>query len=460
MEHPWLLEQCKIVQSDPDSHLDLWAREHYKSTIITFGLTIQDVLSSHGEGSLSEKEKTIGIFSHTRSISKKFLRQIKLELERNRILREDFPDVLYWNPDKESPLWSLDAGLVVKRQSNPKESTIEAWGVVDSQPTSAHFDVLVYDDIVTRDSVTTPDMIERTTSALELSYNLGANGGTMRFIGTRYHFNDTYRTLMDRGTAIARVKPATEDGTYEGEPVLLTKDALKRKLRDQGIYTFSCQMLQNPLADRSMGFHRDWLKFYERDDSERWLDHNRYILADPANEKKRNSDRTAIVVMALGPDMNYKLVDAVYDRLSIKERTRELMRLHRKWKPIAVGYEKYGKDVDIEYIKLVQGHERYFFDVIPLGGSMPKNDRIRRLMPLFESSKIWLPPCLFWKQYDGKTIDIVKTFIDEEFDTFPVGAHDDMLDILSRIVDDGLGAMFPMEFENVTPARRRASWSA
>ena len=45
---------------------------------------------------------------------------------------------------------------------------------------------------MTRESVTTPDMIKKTTSAWELSRNLTAIKGTSRYIGTRYHYFDTY----------------------------------------------------------------------------------------------------------------------------------------------------------------------------------------------------------------------------------------------------------------------------
>ena len=196
-DNDWVFERCREVQASPDGHLDLWAREHYKSTIITFAKTIQDILR--------DPETTVGIFSHTRPIAKAFLKQIKREFEQNEDLKRIYAEVLYDNPVAESPKWSEDEGIIVKRTGNPKESTVEAWGLVDGQPTSKHFAILVYDDIVTRESVTTPEMMAKTTEALALSYNLGTREGVRRFIGTRYHFNDSYKAIMDRGTVNPRL---------------------------------------------------------------------------------------------------------------------------------------------------------------------------------------------------------------------------------------------------------------
>ena len=446
MLHPWIYDRTREVEKEPYGYLDLWAREHYKSTIITFGKTIQDVLK--------DPNMTTGIFSHTRPIAKAFLRQIMRELEGNKILNDAFPDILWGEKLKDAPKWSEDEGIIVKRQTNPNEATIEAWGVVDGQPTSKHFKKLLYDDVVVRDSVTNEEMMAKTMQQLELSYNLGSVGGFRVFVGTRWHFNDAYRTLIDRQTVKPRVYPGREDGEEEGKSVYWPEEVHIEKRRDMGPYSYASQILLNPRADALQGFKREWLRTYTTITPAQSKRFNKYILVDPSSEKKKGSDYTAMFVVGLGGDENYYILDIVRDRLNLTERAERLFTLHRKWKPIEVRYEKYGLQADVEHIKSRQEKEMYRFDIREVGGNVKKSDRIGRLIPLFEQGKVYFPQTLHTTDYQKQTVDLVRSFIEEEFVSFPVGLHDDLLDALSRICEPELKLKWPKDEKVVTEPRR------
>lgn len=433
----WLYDRCVEVQDSPDGMLDLWAREHYKSTVITFAQTIRDILI--------DPEITVGIFSHTKPIARSFLRQIKYELETNEFLKGIFPDILYPDPKKDAPAvgnaWSEDKGITVRRKTNPKEATIEAHGLVDGQPTSKHFSLLVYDDVVTLESVSTPEMINKTTDALALSFNLGAHGGRRRFIGTRYHFNDTYKTIIDREIATPRIHPATDDGTAAGKPVFLTQDQLDQRRRDQGPYVFGCQQLQDPRSESDHGFSDDWLRWYTNPPNPR--ETNTYILVDPAGSKKKGSDYSVFWVVGLGADNNYYLLDGRRAKMSLKERTDTLFSLHRKWRPLAVGYEQYGMQADIEHIEEHMELASYRFKVTKLGGATPKMDRIKRLQPKFEQGRFFLPRYIPTQNENGSVTNLIDIFLSDEYRAFPVCTHDDMLDDLANVLHPDLNAEFP-----------------
>lgn len=253
----WCFDRCREFQFEPNGCLDLWAREHFKSSVITFAATIQDILN--------DPEITVGIFSHTRPIAKGFLRQIKREFENNVMLKETFPDVLYANPQKESPKWSEDEGIVVRRKGNPKEATIEAWGLVDGMPTSKHYQLRVYDDVVTRESVTTPEQIHKTTEAMDLSDNLGKVGGSIRMIGTRYALGDTYEEMIKRGAVKPRIYAATDNGRVDGKPVYFSQEEWDRRLQFQSPAIIASQMLQNPMAAGTVIFQADWFHLWPAD---------------------------------------------------------------------------------------------------------------------------------------------------------------------------------------------------
>lgn len=453
--HPWLYARCREVEASPYGHLDLWARGHFKSTIITFGLTIQDILV--------DPTITTGIFSHTRPIAKSFLRQIKTEFEGNEDLKTLYPDVLWKVPKRDAPKWSEDDGIVVRRATNTKESTVEAWGLVDGMPTGKHFRKLLYDDVVVKDSVNNPDIIKKTTEALELSFNLGVDGGPRLFVGTRYHYNDSYRVVIDRGIAKIRLYDGTEGNSGNiKKPALMSVVEMAEKRRDMGPYTFGTQILQNPKGDENEGFKREWLRHY-RNVEPRGL--NKYILVDAANSKREGSDYTAMWVVGLGADNNYHVLDIVRDRLKLGQRASRLIELHKQWRPLQVRYEEYGLQADIEHIESEQEKLTYRFKIKAVGGRVKKEDRIKRLLPLFEQGRIWLPTSLHLTNYEGETRDMVRDFIEEEYAAFPVGLHDDMLDALARIaepdtvkgkVDSELTLKWPAKLRTMAP--RTPTW--
>lgn len=404
--HPWIYARCREVERNPDNHLDLWAREHYKSTIITFAGVIQEILR--------DPEVTVCIFSHTKGIARKFFRQIKLELEGNDVLMRAFPDILWANPEKQAPRWSEETGLVVNRKTNPKESTLEAWGLVDGQPTAAHYKLRVYDDVVAPESVTTPDQVAKTTSAWELSDNLGMVGGRKWHVGTRYSFADTYQAILERKALTARIRPATDDGRPDGKPVLLTPEAWAEKKVIQGPATIACQMLQNPLAGQQAMFSPMDLMRWEV----RPATLNVYVLVDPARSRKKGSANTAMAVIGVDAGRNKYLLDGFNHRMDLRRRWEAMRLLRTKWiqqpgvQGVFVGYEAYGAEADMDYFLEQMEIDQNAFPIEelrwPRDTEPSKDDRVQRLGPDFRAHKFFIPailshqgkPC-FWKLEQG-----------------------------------------------------------
>ena len=402
----WLFERCREVQAEPNGYLDLWAREHGKSSIITFGLTIQDILK--------DPEITVGIFSHTRPVAKAFLRQIKTEFEGNAILKDRYRDVLWQEPRRESPKWSEDDGIIVRRKGNPKEATVEAWGLVDGQPTGRHFRLRVYDDVVTRESVTTPEQIEKTTRAWELSDNLGVqseHGGVARHIGTRYSLYDTYASMLERGAVKPRLYSATHNSRFDGRPVLFSQAEWERRLTTQSRGIVAAQLLQNPMADEDQTFSTLWLRSYEL--RPRTL--NCYLMIDPSRGRSATSDNTAMAVVGIASNGAKFLLDGACHRMTLSQRWQMMRTLYHRWSAmigvqhIEVGYERFGAQSDDEYfqeqMKLEQrrGIRNAVFPIRELNwpreGGNSKKERVERLEPDFRNGRFYLPAPML---YQGK----------------------------------------------------------
>jgi predicted phage terminase large subunit-like protein len=187
-------------------------------------------------------------------------------------------------------------------------------------------------------------------------------------------------------------------------------------------------------------FEASWIQRYE---NMSFTNMNKYILVDPASKKTKSSDYTVILVMGLNEDGRYYLIDGVRDRLGLSEKWDRLYSLVKRHKPLHVGYEEYGMVADIEYLRMKMEEVNYRFQVVKLGKKIKKEERILALQPLFKESKIWLPQKILFQDYEGRSRDLVREFIEDEYMFFPYCSHDDMLDCMARIVDIDMGAVFP-----------------
>ena len=429
LDRKFILDRCRDTQRKEHDVLDIWSREHYKSTIKTFAGLIQRVII--------DPNATICILTHRKDQSVKFLNRLKLEMKGNKLLKTLFPEVFWESPDRDAPRWSSIEGLTVQRSSNVPEATFEGHGFLDGLPIGSHYDVLAYDDIVTGKSVNTEEIMIQTNDMWEASLSLGKYGNHERiYSGTRYHSADTYGYIIEKEAADLRRFPCWDENE---KPLLYPKEYIIDKQSKMTGREFACQWLCDPLAGEDRSFDLEDIRYYDTSPEEIRQRCNVYILADPATKKKKTSDYTVYVVVGLGANDTVYILDIVRDRLNPAERIDELFRLVKYWGPvIEVRYEEYAMQTDIFWIQR-EMDRRGHFEIMPVRGNVKKEDRIsNRLQPMFNAHRIYFPRTMIHKPHyaDGRDVDMTKLFLNEEYLRFPLSGHDDMLDALSRISEE------------------------
>jgi predicted phage terminase large subunit-like protein len=200
-------------------------------------------------------------------------------------------------------------------------------------------------------------------------------------------------------------------------------------------------------------FTKDMILRYEQESIVVRQSMNVYIVVDPADSKNKYSDYTAMAVIGLGSDGNYYILDLVREKLDLNERTKTLLDLHRKWRPLSVSYESYGATADIQHIQYVQNEQNYRFPINKLGNApgqkLNKIERIRRVIPDMLNGRWYAPDHLVKIGMDGQKYEPIELLIEEEMLPFPNSSkHDDAIDAISRVYD--LNLIWPSGMNRVT----------
>jgi hypothetical protein len=217
-----------------------------------------------------------------------------------------------------------------------------------------------------------------------------------------------YGLIMERGAAKPRIYCATDDGTLTGRLVLLKPEHWKQIQKQQGMKIITAQMLLNPIAGNEATFRSIWLKHY--DVYPRLL--NVYILVDPSKGSGDRSDRTAIAVIGIDPAGNKYLLDGVCHRMKLTDRLAYVLHFKKHWEnrqgveSLKVGWERYGKDVEVEAINTLLDMRDGRFPIeelnTPRQGGHSKNDRIERLEPDIRGGRFYLPAVVWHGEFGDK----------------------------------------------------------
>ena len=440
--HPFVVKMCKMVEQGAQSNtIDIWARFHYKSVIITQAETLQYVLRN--------PKSCNGIFAYARPLAKAFLRSIKTLCEESDMLKMAFPDIIWSNAQSQAPKWSEDDGLVFKG-ANParKESTIEAWGLVEGMPTGRHFERCVFDDIETDDIKDSPDMLDKVFSKFEMSYiNLGTGSDTdlRRVIGTYYahmgpikRIEEMIRPTDESLMFESRIIPGSTDGTINGEPVLMEPETWE--MAKAGRH-FNSQQLCDPTPKGDIKLDSSMLNYIDEEFLP--LDRIKLMIVDPAGDKDKQTsgrDCWAMGVFSVVPSIDdvgtsdVYIEDLIIDKMnhagSVLTATNMYLRNGMIQK---LGIEKVGQATFDDHMEGALRAKGRHVSVDNGTLVILKPERGKGL-----TKKVAIESAISWPLANGKirySSAIPKVYIDRmkaEMDKFPLW-HDDGLDLLKYL---------------------------
>lgn len=414
-------ELCDFIDKNKrKKKLLLIPRGHLKSTLATVGYITQQIVKNPSIRVL--------IANATYSLSCSFLTEIKRNLKFNENIHMIWGDLT-----KDAPNWSQNQ--ITLTHSKKKEPTVTAMGV-ESNLTSQHFDLVVFDDVVNKDYVNTREQIEKTVSFYKECLNLLEPNGETIIIGTRWHDSDLYGWILDKDNRILTdfevfIRRAYE-GTLEkgGEFKALweakfTQTHLRKLYNQQGPYFFATQYLNDPIPQEDATFKKRWFQDYDPTDLKGRL-LNKFIMIDPAISTEREADYTAMVVVGVDEFGMVYVLDIVRDRLTPNDINNEVFRLASIYSPIKIGIEDVAFQKSLQYSLTEEMHKRNKY--LPMQPLRPagrnKDQRIRGLQPLYANGRI----------LHSRHVEKIQ-FLEDELLRFPRGKHDDTIDALSYMLD-------------------------
>lgn len=408
------LEVCEFLEGPELKKLLLLPRGTFKTTIGTISRAIQRIIKN--------PDIRILIFSETYNQAKKFLSEIKQQLEGNKEL------IGLYGSFVKDPGWREEEITVKQRKKRFKEPTIMTGGV-DVVRVGFHYDLIIIDDPHSQKNVATKDQIDKVKEAYRLLYPMLEPGGEININATRWHFYDLASDLLENPTFTKMIRGAEikkNDGTVEYFfPQRLSKEYLKDQKDNLGSYLYSVQYQNDPVDDKDADFKKAWFKIYREEEIKR-LSLNTYITIDPAVSQKEEADFTGVIINSVDLDNNWYLRKTMKLRIKPPELIEKLFEWNECWRPIGIGIESEKYLLVLKpFLDEEMRKRNIYLPIAELKHSVSNKEmRIRGLSPRYERGKV------YHNAEDDGRIDL-----EDELLRFPKAKNDDVSDAESMQLD-------------------------
>lgn len=391
-------EMCEYVSNENQKRrMILMPRYSYKTTTATVALIVWRIC----------RDPNIRIMLASESYDPQgldIMRMVKTQLESNQKLR-----LLYgeFDSQKDTRPWKAGAIEVSQRTLIDRNPTV-AVGSLKKVDTGSHFDLIILDDIVSKDNIETNEQIQKVINYWKAIHSILSPTGELQLVGTRWSFDELYGYIIENEELNKQYKPFIREAVIvkEGEtleevlekgdparlffPEELSYEFLRSQKTTQGDYLFCCLYQNDPLPASEQDFKPEWIQYYEWDDiKDKRL--RIYILVDPAISQKKDACDTAIVVCAEDEDKNLYLVDYTARKMIPNEIISTTYDYAGTYEPYKVGVEDTAFQESLSYGFKDKAKElNWYLPIVGTGSKTDKFVRIRAIQPRFAARKVFI----------------------------------------------------------------------
>lgn len=473
LDSPVAIEVARILENMGNRSLFIGGRGMLKSTFYILRL-IQLIII--------DPDVRILVVCSKKYLAERRLRKLIEEIDKNRYLRELFPDVFWETLERKRAKvpWS-EKSLVVKRTGTYLEGTVDSAGALDSLPISVHYNFIMGDDMEEPSNVTDATLPQLIESLEHIAPLLAGEGSVFNTIGTYHHPQGLHAVALPEAGWTEFILPAVDrsnipEGYVDipfkggskavwhheigGVPRYDTPTYLAEQFLTMKPDAYQTQFWCVKPGEVNRALDPDRLQWYLapgyvstiRDMGHYHLDMKLLsqcelvLLVDPAHSKGAGADATAMLMVGLWQNGTTRMVIVLDGYLSPYLRRAGRLAvataLIRKWGPAQVRWESFSQvEDDKELDEQLPTAGIRNVQVVGYTNFMPKPVRtVETIQPWLVNGELWVPRGLAINNFPAPDTTLGIPFCSEvdvsqelmkEMNGFPGSNKNHLLDCLS-----------------------------